>query len=92
MQTIFSYYSPKDREKSCSIVIKTQNNARFYFLITHSYINIIDYHYYLGMHSRKTKQRVASHLNTNSRLLKIRNIKTQIQVRYTKYIITDTKF
>ena len=48
---------------------------------------------YIGIHCRKAKQRVSSHLNTNSRLLnftKYRN--TNSSTLYKIYIITDTKF
>ena len=52
-----------------SIVIKTQNNSQISNSITHTYVNTIDYHYYIEMHCRKAKQQVSRHLNTNSRLL-----------------------
>ena len=56
--------------KNHFLVIETQNNSRF--SITHTYINTINYHYYIGMHHKISKQRVPCHLNTKSRLLNVR--------------------
>ena len=73
------------------IVINTQNNIRFLNSITHTcmYINPIDYHYCIGRQYRKAKQRVSSHLNTNSRLLTFRKFKNTNSLHYNTYIITD---
>ena len=74
IQTIIHHYSTKDDETQV-LVIKTHNNLRFSNSITHTYINTIVYNYYIGMHYRKAQQRVSSHLNANSRLLKCRKYK-----------------
>ena len=60
------------RRRRIMLVINTQNNSRFSNSITHRGINTINYHYNIGMHYRKVKQRVSSHLNTNSRLSNFR--------------------
>ena len=71
----FGHTFTKIREllKNHFLVIETQNNSRF--SITHTYINTINYHFYIGMHHRISKQRVPSHLNTKSRLLHVRKYK-----------------
>ena len=71
-----------------------QNTKKFTllkFYNTHIHNN---YYYYIGMHDRKAKQRMPNDLNTISRFFKknLGNLKTQIQLRYIKYIVTDTKF
>ena len=84
MQTIIYHYSTKDGKKSCSRVIKTQNNSRFSNSVTHTYIITIDYHYCMWMHYRKAKQWVSNHLTTNSRF----NIKFyEIWIHKFKYTI-----
>ena len=61
-----NYFSTKDIEKSLSVT-KTQNNSRFSNSKTHTYkkqlIIIIQK---VQCNYRKVKQRMSSHLNTNS--------------------------
>ena len=42
---------------------------------THISVNTVDYHCYIEMHYRNAKQRVSTHLNTNSRLSNVRKYK-----------------
>ena len=66
---------------------KTQENSRFSKSTTHTYINTINYHYYLVRHYRKAKQRVSSFLNTNScslHFMKYKNI-----ISHTKFLILN---
>ena len=89
IQTIFYYYSTKTA-KNHVLVTKTRNNSRF-ANSTHKH-NWLTFIYYVGMHYRKVKQRMSSHLSTNSRLLKFSKYKNKNLGKLYELYNFDLKF